>query len=200
MSGNAIRGAVEEAMKAWANEERPATGTYTYRAPATSMFDPQTGKSDPNFAYGYVAEAVELEVDLETGQIDLISVVCADDVGRAVNPRMIEGQIEGAVVQAQGYAIMENLQMREGHVTTPYLSTYLIPTVLDIPHQVKSVILEYADPRGPWGIRGMAEMPFLPFAPAVTAAIHDATGVWLDELPITPERVVSALRAAGLGT
>lgn len=199
MSGNAIRGAAAEALKAWDNEERPAIGTYTYRAPATSMYDPQTGKSEPNFAYGYVAEAVEIEVDLETGQIDIINVVCADDVGRAVNPQMIEGQIEGAVVQAQGYAILENFQMREGHVLTPYLSNYLIPTVLDVPHHVKSVILEYADPRGPWGIRGMAEMPLLPFAPAIAAAFHDATGVWLNDLPITPERVVKALRAAGLG-
>jgi CO/xanthine dehydrogenase Mo-binding subunit len=197
MAGNAIRGAVEEASKAWESEERPAIGTYTYRAPATSMYDPQTGHSEPNFAYGYVAESVEIEVDLETGQIDIINVVCADDVGRAVNPQQIEGQIEGAVVQAQGYAIMENFQMREGHVMTPYFSNYLIPTVLDVPHHVKSVILEYADPRGPWGIRGMAEMPFLPLAPAVAAALHDATGVWLDDLPITPERVVKALHAAG---
>lgn len=197
MAGNAIRGAVEEAVKAWDNEERPAIGAYTYQAPATSMYDPQTGHSVPNFAYGYVAESVEIEVDLETGHIDIINVVCADDVGRAVNPQQIEGQIEGAVVQAHGYAILENFRMREGHVMTPYLSNYLIPTVLDVPHQVKSVILEYADPRGPWGIRGMAEMPFLPLAPAIAAALHDATGVWLDDLPITPERVVKALRAAG---
>ncbi|MBN1429025.1 MAG: molybdopterin-dependent oxidoreductase [Anaerolineae bacterium] len=197
MSGHAVKGAVEEAIKTWKKEERPAIGAYTYRAPATSMYDQQTGHCEPNFAYGYVAEVVEVEVDLETGQIDIINVVCADDVGRAVNPQQIEGQIEGGIVQAQGYTVMENLQMREGHVMTPYFSNYLIPTVLDIPHHVKPIILEYADPRGPWGIRGMGEMPFLPFAPAVAAAIHDATGIWLDDLPITPERVAMRLRKSG---
>jgi len=111
----------------------------------------------------------------------------------------VQGQVEGAVVQAHGYAVMENFQMRDGRVMTPYLSNYLIPTVLDVPHQVKAVILEYPDPIGPWGARGMGEMPFMPYAPALAAAIEDATGVWVDEIPMTPERMVAALRAAGLG-
>jgi CO/xanthine dehydrogenase Mo-binding subunit len=199
MSGNAIRGAAEAALQAWQNEERPAVGAYTYHAPETSMYDPETGQCKPNFAYGYVAEAVELEVDLETGFIHILNVVCANDVGRAINPRLVEGQIEGAIVQAQGYAIMEDFRMHEGHVQTQHLSTYLIPTVLDVPDSVRSVILEYADPTGPWGARGMGEMPFLPLAPALVAALHDATGIWFDDLPITPERLVSRLRAAGLG-
>lgn len=199
MAGNSIQGAVEAALKAWADEERPAIGRYTYRPPRTTMYDPQTGKSEPNFAYGYVAEVVEVEVDLETGEIEVLNVVCADDVGRAINPQQVVGQIEGAVVQAQGYAIMENFQMRDGHVMTPYLSNYLIPTVLDIPHQVKSVVVEVPDAEGPWGARGMAEMPFLPFAPALAAALHDATGIWFDSIPLTPERVVMRLREAGLG-
>ena len=199
MSGNSIRGAVGEAMQIWENEERPAIGTYTYRPPKTTMYDAQTGRSEPNFAYGYVAEAVEIEVDIETGEIKILNVVCADDVGNAINPQQVIGQIEGAVVQAQGYAIMENFQMREGHVLTPFLSNYLIPTVLDIPDKVTSVILEEPDPVGPWGARGMAEMPFLPFAPAIVAALHDATGIWVNEIPLTPERVVKHLRAAGIG-
>ncbi|HEC23725.1 MAG TPA: aldehyde oxidase [Chloroflexi bacterium] len=199
MAGNSIRGAAEAALKAWEDEERPAIAEYTYYAPKTSMYDPETGESKPNFAYGYVAEAVEIEVDLETGQIEVLNVVCADDVGKAINPRLVEGQIEGAIVQAGGYAIMENFQMHEGYVMTPHLSTYLIPTVLDIPHRVQSVILEYGDPNGPWGARGMGEMPFLPFAPAVVAALRDATGVWFDEIPLIPERVVFKLREAGVG-
>ncbi len=199
MSGNSIRGAVGEAVRLWEGEERPAIGTYTYRPPKTTMYDAKTGKSEPNFAYGYVAEAVEIEVDLETGEIKILDVIVADDVGHAINPQQVEGQIEGAVVQAQGYTIMENFQMREGQVTTPYLSNYLIPTILDVPDQIRSVILEYPDPVGPWGARGMAEMPFLPFAPAVAAALHDATGVWINDLPLTPERVMKHLRAAGLG-
>ncbi len=198
MAGNAIRGAAEQALAKWNLEERPAVGAFKYRPPATTPLDPQTGKSEPNFAYGYVAEAVTLEVDVETGQIHLLDVVCADDVGKAVNPQQVEGQIEGAVVQAGGYAILENFIQDAGKVRTAHLSTYLIPTVLDIPDRVRSLILEYPDPIGPWGARGMAEMPYLPFVPAVAAAVHDATGVWFYEFPLTPERVLFGLRAAGV--
>lgn len=199
MTGNAIRGAAEEALRRWADEERPAVATYQYRPPRTTMYDPLTGKSEPNFAYGYVAQAVEVAVDIETGHVRVVRVVCANDVGRAINPVQVQGQIEGAVVQAQGYAVMENLISVDGRIRNPYLSTYLIPTVYDVPVEVKSVILEYPDPIGPWGARGMAEMPMLPLAPAVVAAVYDATGVWIDSLPLTPDRVVAALRAHGMG-
>lgn len=193
MAGNAIRGAAQEALQKWHNEERPARAVYQYRPPKTTPYDPQTGKADPNFAYGYVAEAIEVEVDTETGQVALKSVICADDVGKAVNPQLVQGQIEGAVVQAAGYAVLENFIQQEGRVLTPTLSTYLIPTVLDIPDRVDSLILEYADPIGPWGARGMGEMPYLPLVPAVAAAIHAATGVWFDQFPFTSERILFGL-------
>src|SRR5262249_28883935 len=124
----------------------------------------------------------------------VIRVVSTNDVGRAVNPQLVQGQIEGAVVQAQGYTILENLVSVDGAIKNPFLSTYLIPTVLDVPREVKSVILEYADPIGPWGARGMAERPFLPIAPAIAAAVKDATSVWIDSIPMTPDRVVKLLR------
>jgi len=199
MAGNAIRSAAGQALEAWANEERPAIATYQYRPPATTTYDPKTGRAEPNFAYGYVAQAVEIEIDVETGLIEVIRVVSANDVGRAVNPEQVQGQIEGAVVQAHGYTRMEKLVSVNGVIKNPYLSTYLIPSVLDIPREVKSIILEYADPIGPWGVRGMAEMPFLTIAPAISAAIHDATGVWIDDIPMTPDLVVKRLRAAGIG-
>ena len=199
MSGNAIRGAAEIALRKWREEERPAVGEFMYRPPPTTAFDPDTGKADPNFAYGYVAEAVEVEVDIETGQVQLLEVVCANDVGKVINPQQLQGQIEGAIVQAQGYALMEYLVSREGRIQNPFLSTYLIPTSLDVPPKVKSVVLEHPDPIGPWGVRGMAEMPFLPLAPAIAAAIYDATGVWIDSQPFTPEKVVKALRRRGIG-
>jgi CO/xanthine dehydrogenase Mo-binding subunit len=199
MAGNAIKGAAELALAKWRNEERPAIATYQYRAPRTTPYDPETGRAEPNFAYGYMAQFVEVEVDVETGQIEVVRVVSAHDVGKAINPQLIEGQVEGAVVQALGYAIMENLVTQEGRILNPYLSTYLIPTIWDIPKETKAVILEYADPRGPWGARGMAEMPFIPHAPAVTAALHDATGIWFERIPLIPERVVFRLREKGLG-
>ncbi|MCE2489487.1 MAG: molybdopterin-dependent oxidoreductase [Anaerolineae bacterium] len=197
MAGNAIRGAAELALRKWEDEERPALAEYTYRPPKTTALDPQTGRGRPNFAYGYVAQAVEVEVDLETGLVQLLQVVSANDVGRAINPDQIVGQTEGAIVQAQGYALMENLQVQDGRILNPFLSTYLIPTVLDVPQQVRTVLLETPDPQGPWGARGMAEMPFLPLAPAIAAAIQDATGVWVDHLPMTPERVLQALQDGG---
>jgi len=193
MAGNSIKGACEQALEKWHAEERPAIARYQYRPPRTTPLDPQTGKSEPNFAYGYVAEAVTVEVDTETGLVHILDVVCANDVGRAVNPQQVEGQIEGAVVQAAGFTILENFVQKGGYVQTQHLSTYLIPTVLDIPEHVHSLVLEYPDPIGPWGARGMGEMPFLPIAPAVIAALHDATGVWFDEFPLTPERVLRGL-------
>ncbi len=199
MAGNAIKGAAGRALEMWRNEERPAIATYQYRPPKTTPYDPDTGRSEPNFAYGYVAQAVEVEVDIETGHVRLVQVISTNDVGHAVNPMLVQGQIEGAVVQAQGYAVLENLISKEGKIRNPFLSTYLIPTILDVPETVKSVILEYPDPIGPWGARGMAEMPFLPLAPAIAAAVHDATGVWIDSIPLTPDRVVAALREHGIG-
>jgi CO/xanthine dehydrogenase Mo-binding subunit len=199
MAGNAIRGAAAAALQKWRDEDRPAHAHFTYRPPPTEMFDPETGKSTPNFAYGYVAEAVRVEVDTETGHVRLLDVVCADDVGKAINPQLIEGQIEGAVVQAAGYAVLEDFRQRDGFVETQHLSTYLIPGVLDIPTSVKSILLEVPDSEGPWGVRGMAEMPFIPLAPAVIAAVQDATGVWFDDFPLTPERVLRGLGSVGDG-
>lgn len=193
MAGNAIRGAAAAALEKWRDEERPAIAEFKYVPPATTAFNPETGEANPNFAYGYVAEAVAIEIDTETGHIHITDVICADDVGKAINPQQIEGQIEGAVVQAAGYTIMENFIQEDGYVKTPLLSNYLIPTVLDVPDRVQSLILEYADQVGPWGVRGMAEMPYIPFAPAVIAAVHDATGVWIDQFPLLPERVLHAL-------
>jgi len=193
MAGNAIRGAAELALQKWKSEERPAKATFVYRPPKTTPYDPETGKCEPNYAYGYTAELVEAGVDTETGIVTVERVVCVDDVGHAINPALVQGQVEGAIVQACGYGVMESFIQKDGKVLTPTLSTYLIPTVLDIPEVVESVILEYPDPRGPWGARGVGEMPYLPFVPALTAAVHSATGVWFNEFPLTPQRVLEGL-------
>ena len=190
MSGNSIIGAAQAALEKWHNEERPAIAEYEYNPPKTTPYDPETGACYPNFTYGYVAESIEVEVDTETGQLEIKKVIVADDVGKAINPRLVVGQIEGCVVQATGYAVLENFIQKDGITITDRLSTYLIPTVLDIPDQVESIIIEVPDPIGPWGARGMAEMPYLPYAAAVTSAVHDATGVWQDAFPLIPERIV----------
>jgi CO/xanthine dehydrogenase Mo-binding subunit len=193
MSGNAVKGAAEQARTKWEAEERPASAEFTYLAPETTPFDKETGKCMPNFAYAYVAQTAEVEVDTETGQVRILKIISVDDVGKALNPAQVEGQIEGGVVQAQGYVMMENFITRDGYVLTGQLSTYLIPTIRDIPDMVESVVLEIPDERGPWGAKGLGELPYLPMAPAIMAAIHAATGVWFNEFPLTPERVLRGL-------
>ena len=194
MSGNAVRGAAERALAAWKNEDRPAVGEFTYLAPKTTKLDPETGQGLPNFAYGYVAQVAVVAVDTETGQVKVERFISADDVGQAINPQQVTGQIEGAAVQALGYAVLEDWKTREGRVLTDKFSTYLIPTVLDVPDQMDALIVEVPDPNGPFGARGMGEMPYLPAAAAVCAAVYDATGVRFDEFPLTPERVWRGLR------
>jgi len=194
MSGNSILGAVEEAQKKWQDGERPARGEFRFVPPPTEVLDAETGIGQPNFAYGYVAEMVDLAVDIETGHIQVDRVICANDLGKIINRQLAEGQVEGAVVQAHGYAITEDLQIKDARLTHPRLSAYLIPGIDDIPARVESILLEHPDPRGPWGARGMAEMPLVPYAAAVVAALHDATGVWFHQLPLTPSRVLAGLR------
>ncbi len=193
MSGNSIRGAAEIALQKWEAEERPAIGEFKYLAPPTTPFDEETGHSMPNFSYAYSAQAAEVEVDTETGHVRVLRIVAADDIGKAINPDLVVGQIEGGVVQAQGYAMLEDYKTKDGQVLTDQLSTYLIPTIWDIPEKVESVIVEYPDPNGPWGARGVGELPFLPTAAAISAAVHDATGVWYNEFPLTPERILRGL-------
>lgn len=193
MAGNAIREAAEKALEKWDDEDRPAIAHTRFTPRETQALDYATGKGDGNITFGYVAQYVELSVDIETGHILVERVVSTNDVGKALNPQQFEGQIEGAVVQAYGYAVTENLRVENGRILNPRFSTYLIPGIRDIPETVDSVILEIPDPQGPWGARGMAEMPFIPLAPAITAALHDATGVWFDEFPLTPSRVVEKL-------
>ena len=194
MAGNAIKGAAERALAEWQNEERPARAEYVFHPRPTTAYNRQTGEADPNITYGYCAQAAEVEVDLETGYVTVKRLVSANDVGTAVNPMQIEGQIEGAAAQSVGWSLIERYVQKEGLAVTQHLSTYLIPTVLDVAEVVEPIILEIPDPQGPFGLRGMAEMPFVPTAPAIGAAIHAATGVWIDELPYTPERVWKALQ------
>jgi len=193
MAGNSVKGAAEAALAKWKAEERPAIAEFSYFAPPTTPMDKETGYSMPNFQYAYVAQAVDVEVDTETGHVRVKRIISADDVGTAINPDLVVAQIEGAVVQAHGYAVMEEFKTKDGRVMTDQLSTYLLPTIWDIPEKVESVLVEVPDPNGPWGARGMGELPYLPVAPAIAAAIHDATGVWINEFPFTPERVLRAL-------
>jgi len=191
--GNAIKEGAEKSLELWAKEEHPIILEHTYLPHQTTAPDPVTGQCDPNVAYAYTAQAAEVAVDMETGQVTIEKIHCAIDVGKAINPQQVEGQIQGGLVQSAGYSILENFIEKDGRVLTPSLSTYLIPTVLDIPFQMNIKVLEIPDPRGPWGARGLGEVMNMCLAPAVTAAVHDATGVWFDHFPLTPEEVLKGI-------
>ncbi len=195
MGGRAVFEAASEAKRKWGfTDEHHVMATKQYRPPATTPLHPESGEGTPNYCYGYAAQAVEVEVNLLTGQVQVLKVISVHDVGRAINRQQVEGQIEGCLAQALGYALLEHFQVKDGRVLTPYFSTYLLPTVLDMPTEIVPIVLELADPNGPYGARGVAEMALVPFAPAVASAIHDATGAWLNQQPMTPERVLNALQ------
>ena len=197
MAGNAIQGAADRAMALWRDEERPARAEFVYHPRATTPFDRETGECDPNITYGYCAQVADVEVDLDTGHVTIKRFISVNDVGRAIHPQHVEGQIEGAVAQSVGWTLLENYLQEEGVTITPHLSNYLIPGVADVAEEIVPVILEIPDPQGPLGARGMAEMPFLPTAPAIAAALHDALGVWYDALPFTPETVWRGMASNG---
>lgn len=193
MGGNSIIGAAKLALEKWSEGNRPAIGSYVYRPPRTTPMDPVDGHCCPNFTYGYVAQAFLVDVDTRTGDVHLREVISVDDVGQAINPQLVEGQIEGAVVQAAGYTLLEDWKKKDAKIVTDRLSRYLIPTVRDIPGKTRSVIMELADPIGPYGARGVGEMPYLPFSAGVLEAVFQATGVRFNHFPLTDETVLRGL-------
>jgi len=155
--------------------------------------DPVDGSGRPWQAYVFGTQIAEVEVDTSTGEVQVLGIWAAHDVGRAVNPRGVEGQIEGGIVQALGQALMEDYVLKNGYTTTPSFAKYILPTALDVP-QVTSVIVEDPDPLSPLGAKGIGEPAMVPTAPAITNAIYDAVGVRITSLPASPEKVLEALR------
>jgi CO/xanthine dehydrogenase Mo-binding subunit len=193
MVGNAVKVAAERALEQWLGEQKPPVKVlYEYHAPATTPADPATGASTPNFCYGYAAQVAEVEVDLETGQLEVLKLLSVNDVGRALNPQIVEGQIEGALAQGLGWTLLEDFQQVQGLPRTRNLTEYLIPTVMDMP-PTEAHLLEFADPNGPFGARGVGEMAMLSVAPALSVALYHASGVWFNRLPLTSERIYLAL-------
>jgi len=163
-----------------------------FNAPFTDGLDLETGQGDiwPDFTFGAVA--VEVAVDTETGQIQLLKCAACHDVGRAINPAAVEGQIAGGTHQGLGYALMEEFVLEDGFIKTPSLAEYLIPTSVDFP-STDVIILESGTGVGPFGAKGIGEPALTPAAPAVANAVSDALGVRISELPFTPKRVLEAL-------
>jgi CO/xanthine dehydrogenase Mo-binding subunit len=163
-----------------------------FKAPFGERIDAETGQGDvfPDFTFG--AQAVEVAVDTETGEITLLKSVACHDVGRAINPAAVDGQIQGAAAQGLGYALTEDYVVKDGRPLTPSLAEYLVPTARDFP-TTQTIILESGTGVGPFGAKGIGEPALTPAAPAVANAVANAIGVRIHELPLTPERVLAAL-------
>jgi CO/xanthine dehydrogenase Mo-binding subunit len=163
-----------------------------FNAPFTDGLDPETGQGDiwPDFTFG--AQAVEIAVDTETGEIELLKSVACHDVGRAINSAAVRGQIAGGSHQGLGYALMEEYVVDKGMTKTPSLAEYLIPTSCDFP-STEVIVLESGTGVGPFGAKGIGEPSLTPAAPAVANALADALGVWIHEIPFTPDRVLKAV-------
>jgi len=158
---------------------------------------PETGEATPWQSYVFGAQVAEVEVDDDTGEVQVLGVWAAHDVGRVINPQQVEGQIEGSVIMGLGHALMEEYVQVNGVTTTPGFAKYILPTALDIPH-VTSVLLTEPDPKTPLGVKGIGEPAITPTAAAIINAIYDAVGVRMTRLPATPERVMEALIAKRL--
>jgi CO/xanthine dehydrogenase Mo-binding subunit len=148
---------------------------------------------DVSTTYPFAAHFAEVEVDRDTGAITLLRYVAAHDVGKAINPMAVEGQIEGGVTQGLGYALTEEVLFHGGKVLNPNLRDYYLPTTLDVP-EIESILVESNDPTGPYGAKGVGEATLIPVAPAIANAIYHATGIRFTELPITPEKICMALK------
>jgi CO/xanthine dehydrogenase Mo-binding subunit len=159
-------------------------------------FDDATYTGDAYPAFGWAAAVASVEVDLDTGEVIVHDVVAVDDVGRVIHRILCEGQVEGGTLQAVGYATIEEIKLEDGRYLNDRLATYLIPTALDAP-RIHTTLVEAPFSGVPHGAKGVGELPMDVAAPAVVAAIHDAVGVWITELPATPERILAALHPNG---
>ena len=155
-------------------------------------FDDETYRGDAYPAFGWAACVATVDVDLDTAEVTVRDVVAADDVGRVIHPVLAEGQVEGGTLQAIGYATIEEIKLRDGRYLNDRLATYIIPTALDAP-RITTLLVEAPYSGAPHGAKGVGELPMDVGAPAVVAAIHDATGVWIHELPASPERILAGL-------
>ncbi len=164
--------------------------------PPKASLDPETGQGNPYFVYTFSTHMAEVIVDVETGEVEVTDYVAAFDVGRAINPKLVEGQIEGGVAMGQGYALMEEVAVDRGYIQNTSLRNYLIPTSLDVP-DIKPIILEVENKYGPYGAKGIGEMPNIPATPAILNAIANACGGRVRSLPADPEAVFRAIQEAG---
>jgi xanthine dehydrogenase molybdenum-binding subunit len=182
-----------EAVALAKREGREVRASVVYEAPKTV---PLGEAGDMHFAFGYATQAALVEVDINTGQVKVLKVIAAHDVGRALNPLAVAGQIEGGVVMGLGMALQEEFVLEEGVPKSTSLARYKIPSIERTP-EIVPIIVEDEASEGPYGAKGIGEIPSIPTAPAIINAIYNATGVRIYSLPATPKRVLAALEHGG---
>ena len=170
--------------------DEPVDVHLPWRHRPTTALDPETGQGDAHVQWGFSAHRAVVDVDVELGLVKVVELTAAQDVGKAVNPQAVEGQIHGGTAQGLGLAVMEEIQVRDGVVRNPSFTDYLIPTILDMP-PMRLDVLELGDPRSPYGLRGVGEPPTISSTPAIVAAIRDATGRALTRVPVRPDDIVT---------
>jgi CO/xanthine dehydrogenase Mo-binding subunit len=190
-SGEPIR--ITEIVRACASEGLPLYNVALFKAPFRNLtkYERIEGEVFPDFTFG--SHAVEVAVDEDTGGVQVRKLIACYDVGRAINPLSVEGQLEGGAVYALGYGLTEEVMIQEGRIKTPSFAEYLIPTAMDVP-EVQTVVLESGEGVGPFGAKGVGEPSVNSVAPAIANAIYDAVGVRIRDLPITAEKVFKALK------
>ncbi len=189
--GRLVQEAAAEIKERLKREKTPLRVDKSYIQPDAIHWDETTYRGDAYPVYAWACTIADVDVDMTTGEVRVTDLVTAVDCGKALHPVMAEGQIEGGCLQAVGWATIEEIKMKDGGYQNDRLATYLIPTALDAP-RIRTILVENPYSRGPFGAKGIGELPMDGPAPAIIAAIHDATGVWLDEIPATPEKVLAA--------
>jgi xanthine dehydrogenase D subunit len=159
--------------------------TREFRPRRTHRLDGETGQSDAHLQYAFAAHRAVVDVDIELGLVKVVELATAQDVGKAINPQAVEGQLEGGAAQGLGLAVMEEIQVKDGVIRNPSFTDYLLPTILDMP-PVRMDILELGDPHSPYGLKGVGEPPAISSGPAIVAAIRAATGRPITRVPVRP--------------
>jgi CO/xanthine dehydrogenase Mo-binding subunit len=176
----------------------PVIGRGSFIPPNVRDTDKETGQGEKPVAFWtFGAQGAEIEIDTETGKIEVIKIAAAYDMGKAVNPQLVNAQIEGGIVQGIGCALYEQQIMKEGKVLNPSFVDYKIPAVGDIPEMVVKMV-EVQEETGPFGARGVGEAAMVPTAPAIANAIYNALGIRINSLPLTAEKVLMALKTKSM--
>lgn len=181
-----------EIASAFVAERGALRADVRYQPPPGVNWDDDTYSGDAYSAFSWGAEVAEIEVDMDTFETRVLKLTTAQDIGRAIHPLLAAGQIEGGSLQAVGYGLLEDVVWDRGRVVNNRLTNYIIPTSLDAP-DMETVLVEKEYPHGPFGAKGLGELPMDGTAPAIAAAIFNATGALVSEIPVTPERLLTAL-------